>query len=144
MLNWVLNKSYQHQHRLDKRIQGYLGDLSSGSWKTFQQKSSDQRLWTALYTHQWLYVCPLFFGRYITRRCNLLMVCQDYCLWVTRQDGREIRSIDSLNQLSPNIYISGIIYQAHAAPARSVGFWQIKKIPYQASPTQLVPRKCTF
>ena len=29
-------------------------------------------------------------------------------------------------------------------PARSVGFSQIKKIPYQAPPTQLGPRKCTF
>ena len=29
-------------------------------------------------------------------------------------------------------------------PARSAGFSQIKKIPYQAPPTQLGPRKCTF
>ena len=30
------------------------------------------------------------------------------------------------------------------APARSVGFWRIKKIPYQAQSIQLGPRKCTF
>ena len=29
-------------------------------------------------------------------------------------------------------------------PARSAGFSRIKKIPYQAPPTQLRPRKCTF
>ena len=29
-------------------------------------------------------------------------------------------------------------------PARSAGFSRIKKIPYQAPPTQLGPRKCTF
>ena len=29
-------------------------------------------------------------------------------------------------------------------PARSVGFSRIKKIPYQAPPTQLGRRKCTF
>merc|ERR1712127_575336 len=29
-------------------------------------------------------------------------------------------------------------------PARSAGFSLIKKIPYQALPTQLGPRKCTF
>ena len=29
-------------------------------------------------------------------------------------------------------------------PAQSVGFWRIKKKPYQAPPTQLGPRKCTF
>ena len=29
-------------------------------------------------------------------------------------------------------------------PARSAGFSPIKKIPYQAPPTQLGPRKCTF
>ena len=29
-------------------------------------------------------------------------------------------------------------------PARSAGFSRIKKIPYQAPPTQLGPQKCTF
>ena len=29
-------------------------------------------------------------------------------------------------------------------PARSAGFSRIKKIRYQAPPTQLGPRKCTF
>ena len=29
-------------------------------------------------------------------------------------------------------------------PAQSAGFSRIKKIPYQAPPTQLGPRKCTF
>ena len=29
-------------------------------------------------------------------------------------------------------------------PARSAGFSRIKKIPYQAPPTQLGPRKCTL
>ena len=29
-------------------------------------------------------------------------------------------------------------------PLRSAGFSQIKKIPYQAPPTQLEPQKCTF
>ena len=29
-------------------------------------------------------------------------------------------------------------------PAQSVGFWRIKKKPYQAPPTQLGPQKCTF
>ena len=29
-------------------------------------------------------------------------------------------------------------------PARSAGFSRIEKIPYQAPPTQLGPRKCTF
>ena len=41
-------------------------------------------------------------------------------------------------------------YQARAkrgrpkVAAQSAGFSQIKKIPYQAPPTQLGPRKCTF
>ena len=29
-------------------------------------------------------------------------------------------------------------------PARSVGFGRIKKIPYQAPPTQLGPQECTL
>ena len=33
---------------------------------------------------------------------------------------------------------------ARRAAARSAGFSRIKKIPYQAPPTQLGPRKCTF
>ena len=35
-------------------------------------------------------------------------------------------------------------YQEIIKPARSAGFSRIKKIPYQAPPTQLGPRKCTF
>ena len=37
-----------------------------------------------------------------------------------------------------------IFYQARRAAARSAAFSRIKKIPYQAPPTQLGPRKCTF
>ena len=35
-------------------------------------------------------------------------------------------------------------YQVRGAAARSAGFSRIKKIPYQAPPTQLGPQKCTF
>ena len=36
------------------------------------------------------------------------------------------------------------IWHCVIKPARSGGFWQIKKIPYQAPRIQLGPQKCTF
>ena len=38
-----------------------------------------------------------------------------------------------------------LIYEINVIKlARSTGFWRIKKIPYQATPTQLGPQKCKF
>ena len=55
----------------------------------------------------------------------------------------------SLNITHANTFEVDIIYLItnkfnFIKPARSAGFSRIKKIPYQAPPTQLGPRKCTF
>ena len=47
----------------------------------------------------------------------------------------------------PMLTSHGILYPLmfmFIKPARSAGFSRSKKIPYQAPPTQLGPRKCTF
>ena len=51
------------------------------------------------------------------------------------------KTVDSVCEL---LYDTYKVYQARAKRGRPQGFSRIKKIPYQAPPTQLGLRKCTF
>ena len=82
-----------------------------------------------------------------------LLICDLWCVWFNLNSAQNtgvynssgfscsLEASWSLESYALTIFgLSCFIIK----PARSAGFSRIKKIPYQAPPTQLGPQKCTF